>query len=320
MQLVPIFPEAKEVADLRKGSAFVVQSLCDNYSAILGGIPGITAQTKKTYLSNVIHFIQYIQLNGINAHTFGDFRNELESVVDKSIKTKNAYLTSAKVLIREALKYRILPIDITANVPGFKESKGHKKDGLTLQEVKKVSGAIRYIPKETTRAKITAMYNLFALEGFRQVEVTRLTLQDFNAKDGFILVHGKARHGKEKHYLMSETVQSISRHIEVNGVKDGFIFAGRAGKQLTTRAIQKAFTHPQTGLFARAGIEKSVHGFRHFNITQTLEATGGNIAKAQQRARLKTIETITVYNDSRINRQTVNELETSFLGVTIQYN
>jgi integrase/recombinase XerC len=319
MQLVPIFPESKEVSDLRKGSAFVVQSLCDNYSAILGGIPGITVQTKKTYLSNVIHFIQFIQLNGIHAHTFGEFRNELDTV-DKTSKTKNAYLTSAKVLIREALKYRIMPVDITANVPGFKENKGHVKDGLMPHEVKKVAGVIRYIPKETTRAKITAMFELFTAEGFRQIEVTRLKLQDFNAKDGFILVHGKGKHDKKKHYIKSHTVKSIARHIEVNAVKDGFIFAGRAGKQLTTRAIQKAFTHPQTGVFARAGIEKTVHGFRHFMITKTLKETNGNITKTKKLARLESIETLIKYDDDMTNRQTVNELEDSFLEFTVEYN
>lgn len=314
MDILPIFVEQKEITDLKRGSFFVVQSLTGNFERILSGIPGLSPRSKKTYIANVKHFLHYIQLNGISAHTFADFRNELESL-DKSIKTKNAYLTSAKALLREALKYRLLPIDITANVPGFKEQRGHKKDGLNMNEVQRIGKAIQELASDRTRTKISAMFSLFAQEGLRQIEVCRLQVQDFNAKDGFILVHGKGRQEKEKHYLMDSTIQALQKHIQYNELETGYVFAGRHGKQMTTRAIQKAFTDKKNGLFAKAGIDqKTVHGFRHFNITRTLEVTSGNITKTAQRARLRTIETVTVYNDARLSKATVSELSGSFWG------
>ena len=313
MDILPIFVEQKEISDLRRGSAFVVLSLTDNFERILSGIPGLSPRSKKTYIANVKHFIHYIQLNGVQAHTFADFRNELDSL-DKSIKTKNAYLTSAKALLREALKYRILPIDITANVPGFKEQRGHKKDGLNMNEVQKVSEAISEIKSAKRRARLQAMFTLFAQEAFRQIEVCRLELQDFNAKDGFILVLGKGRQEKEKHYLMPSTIQAIQKHIELSGIASGYIFAGHNGKQMTTRAIQKAFTDKKNGIFSKAGIDqKTVHGFRHFNITRTLDLNNGDVTMTAQRARLRTIETVMVYNDARVSKATAYKLSDGFL-------
>jgi len=315
MKILPIFSEPAEINQLNNEKDRIREVLIEKHIILIEGIPGLSKQTRKTYLANLKHFIHYIQLNGIHAHSFADFRNELENV-QKSLKTKNAYLTSAKVLLQEALKYRIIPVDITANVPGFKVARGHKKDGLSYQEVQKVGQYIRQIENDHKRAKLTAMYHLFALEGFRQIEVARLTIGDFKSTDGYILVHGKGRGDKEKHYLMDVTIKSLNQYITTAKIESGFMFPGRNGKMLTTRAIQKTFTDAKNGLFVKAGVQgKSVHGFRHFNITHTLSSTSGNVTKAAQRARLRTIETVNVYNDARLSREIVAELADSFGGI-----
>ena len=92
MQVItPIFAEKPEAILMKQASDQIAQALTEKHDLILSSIHGITAQTKKAYIRNVQHFLHFIQVNGINPHSFGQFRSELEGV-DKSVKTKNAYL------------------------------------------------------------------------------------------------------------------------------------------------------------------------------------------------------------------------------------
>lgn len=311
-------PDAKQVA-VHETSHRIVETLSNSYRDVIAAMVGKSENTKKTYTRNAEHFLAYIQQHGINAHTFGQYRNALESV-DVAVKTKNAYLAAARALCREALKYNILPVDITSNVPAFKTPRGHVKDGLSASDVRKVAQHIAGIENPAKRLKMACFYHLFVLEGLRQMEAANITAEDFNPEDGFLLIRGKWRHDKEKFYIMPATVRTLKAYMEAEGITAGYIFPSptNPGEPITTRAVRKIFTCPKYGIFTRAGVDgKSVHGFRHFNITHTLEVTGGDIGKTVQRARLKTVETVITYNDSRLNKANVDELSAAFGNMLI---
>lgn len=305
MQVItPIFAEKPEAILMKQASDQIAQALTEKHDLILSSIHGITSQTKKAYIRNVQHFLHFIQVNGINPHSFGQFRSELEGV-DKSVKTKNAYLSAAKVLLKEAIKYRLLPLDITANVKAFKENKGHKKEGLTKAEVIKVMEYIKGIRNARKKAYLSALYDLFVLEGLRQIEVCRLKIEDFNAEDCYIKIQGKGQDDTEIHHISEMTAAAIQAHIILSGITSGYIFAGRSGRQMSTRAIQLRFE----GIFEDLNIKgRSVHGFRHFFVTNMLQITNGDIIKTAQRSRHKNIQNVIIYNDSRVSRQQVAEL------------
>ena len=54
---------------------------------------------------------------------------------DFSVSTKNKYLATAKIFLKELNRQGILPIDITQNIKTFNQNKKHKKDGLTHSEI-----------------------------------------------------------------------------------------------------------------------------------------------------------------------------------------
>lgn len=315
MSHLQIFQQSDELTSIHSTSSRIVATLSDNYQDILNSMVGKAATTKRTYTRNAEHFLAFIQAFGINAHTFGEYREQLAGLDGIAVKTKNAYLAAAAALLREALKYGILPVDITTNVPGFKTTRSHTKDGLTKAEVQKVAEYIKGMDEGSTKRKTAAMFYLFALEGLRQMEVQQLRVEDINLKDKYIRVQSKGKHEREKFYIMSTTAESLRDYLESEGITAGWLFPSKhnPGQPVTLRAIRKYFTCPQYGIFARCNISgKSVHGFRHYNITQTLKATGGDLAKTRRRSRHSGYEMLVIYDDARLALSDVTELEEQF--------
>lgn len=312
-----VFAQAPEVYAIAQASGRIVEALAGMYREILAGMVGKSANTKNTYYRNAARFIEYIQDNGIHAGTFGQYREALALATGGvSIQTKNAYLAAARALLREACRYGVLPMDITSGVPSFKAARGHVKDGLTAAEVRKVFEYIQTNKTGVSRARLVAMFYLFAAEGLRQFEVQNLEVADVDLKNCCIRFRGKGRDAKERFYITPQTAEALGAYIEAAGITGGYVFASdtKPGDPISLRAIRKHFTCPKYGIFARCGIAgKSTHGFRHYNITTTLKATGGDLVTTRRRSRHTGFNMLEVYDDERLARADVEALAVNFV-------
>ena len=314
MKHLQIFKPSAEMAAIEETSNMIVDKLSTGYIDIISKMIGKSETTKRTYRRNVEHFLSFIQSNGINSHSFGEYREALAKVDRISVKTKNAYLSAASALLRESLKYGVVPVDITSNVPHFKISTKHVKDGLTATEVRRVLEHIKSITTEVTRQKMNAMFYLFAMEGLRQAELQQLKVDDVNIPEAYIMILRKGAHDKEKFFIMDATSKAIQDYINAVGISDGWLFPSPKDGPVSLRAIRKYFTCPKYGIFAKCGITgKSVHGFRHYNITKTLQVYNGNLEKTRQRSGHANHSMLVVYNDERLNRSDVADLEAGFM-------
>lgn len=314
--VVRVFAEAPEVLAIAEASARIVDILAAAYPAMFAGMIGKSANTKQTYIRNAAPFIRYIQDKGIQAGTFGHYREMLAAELGVSIQTKNAHLAAARALLREAHKHGVLPVDISTNVPGFKAPRGHVKDGLSGAEVRKVLAYIQANKTGVSRARLVAMFYLFAAEGLRQFEVQSLQYADVDLKNCCIRFKGKGRDAKERFYITPQTAEALGAYIGAAGVDSGYIFASdtNPGEPISLRAIRKHFTCPKYGIFARCGIEgKSTHGFRHYNISTTLKATNGDLATTRRRSRHSGFNMLEVYDDERLSRADVEALAANFV-------
>jgi integrase/recombinase XerC len=52
----------------------------------------------------------------------------------------------------------------------------------------------------------------------------------------------------------------------------------------------------------KAGVRARPHGLRHIAITELLELTGGNVRQVQQFSRHRSVETVLLYDDNRLDR------------------
>jgi len=305
-------PELKRITTL---SHKIVTTLSENYTSIINGMIATSVKTKKTYLNNVKSFLAFIQLNGIDSFSFGNYRTALEKT-KLSRRTLNGYLAAAKALLKESIKYGILPVDITANVPAFKIPSGHTKDGVKENELIKVWQYLPTIKRESTRRKVKILLQLFTCEGLRQMEAQQIRIEDINFTDCSIQIRSKGSEEKAPVLIFERTANQLKEYVSYLERESGYLFGkpNNPAEPITLRAIRKIFTHPKSGVFVKAGIEgRSTHGFRHFFTTRTLEETNGDLHKTAMRTRHKATATLRVYDDRRINRAEIEKMEGAFI-------
>lgn len=257
----------------------------------------ISENSRREYRYRIRLFLKFAKNSPWNVDTFRDFKRFLENNHEMSVFTKSKYLAVAKVFLRELARLGAIPVDITINVKDFKRTRGHVKIGIASEEIIAISRHLG-VPgdsKESTRLK--AMFYLFAHQGLRAIEVSRLDVADINFATGTALIQGKSRQGKEIIYLEPMAIEALKSYIKAARVKSGPLFVSfgnRNSGRLSTTHIQRLFRE----VFRALKIEKTVHGFRHFYATRLLES-GIDIRDVQKFTRHADISTVTVYDDEQ---------------------
>jgi len=209
----------------------------------------------------------------------------------------------------------LLPTDITHNVKSFKQDKKHKKDGLNEEEMQILSTRVSQLPKTPDSMRLRAILSLLALQGLRQCEIVRLDFTDidFVAKTAFI--RGKGREDKELIDLHLETVQVLLEYTKTSNIADGALFASRSnnsrGSRLTTRALRGIVQ----AFLKELGIEKVVHGFRHYFTTTLVRSYKGDLLQVAKYTRHASLEMLQVYNDNIKNKDDLPRYYEAFRNI-----
>jgi len=127
----------------------------------------VNEETRKDYQYRIGHFLDFISDKGLNQDSFLEYKNYLKLRTDYTVATKNKYLITAKIFLKELNRRRLLPVDITQNIKSFSQSKKHKKEGLNDQEIKKLIFALKELPNIPRNTRIKAMISLLAFTGIK---------------------------------------------------------------------------------------------------------------------------------------------------------
>jgi len=258
----------------------------------------ISENTRAEYKARVFMFLERTQKKGLNSNSFLEFKRELEKRADLSIATKNKYLATAKIFLKELNRRGIIPVDITQNIKTFKQDKKHKREGLNEAEIQLLSQKMRELLPTPSNARTKAILSLLALQGLRQIEIVRLNFKDldFAAKTAF--VQGKGRDDREAIDLHPETIRNLREYLKANRIADGALFASKSnnsrGKRITTRALRGIIKTILTEL----KIDKTTHGFRHYFTSKLIETYKGDLLEVARYTRHKSLEMLQVYNDN----------------------
>lgn len=289
-KLVPIpISETETLAtakDLRKAAGDVFDRL------------DVSDATRVDYRYRIDTFLTFIKKNGFDVNSYLGFKRMLADRNDLSVSTKNKYLASARIFLKELNRLGQLPVDITQNVKTFSQDKKHKKDGLNDDEVGVLSEMMKRLPTSADNARLRAIFSLLALQGLRQIELTRLNVKDIDLVAQTAMVQGKGRDDKEAVSLHPETVKTLKDYISINKVRDGALFFSNSNNnknhRLTTRTIRQIVKTVLNEL----GIEKSTHGFRHYFTTKLIKNYKGDLLEVAQYTRHRSLEMLQVYNDA----------------------
>jgi len=258
----------------------------------------VSETTRADYKQRIGLFLDFVKDNGFNFNSFLEFKRDLKKRTNIGVATKNKYLVTAKVFLKELNRCGLLPSDITQNVKAFEQEKKHKKEGLNEEEIRRLTEKMRQLPNTSPNTRLKAILSLLALQGLRQIEVTRLNIQDVDFVSKTAFIQGKGMDDKELIYLHPETVRALKEYLQANKIADGALFVSKSNnsrnKRLTTRTLRKLVKETLKQL----GIEKTTHGFRHYFTSVLIRAYKGDLLAVAGYTRHKSLEMLQVYNDN----------------------
>lgn len=282
----------------------------DLITSIFDGID-TKESTRIDYKYRIKLFLKYLNENGelFNYNSFLGYKRYLEQRGEFKITTKNKYLATAKILLKELNRRGKIPVDITQNIKSFKQNKKHKKDGLSEDEMSRVVELIRKLPSNSRTFRLKAMFTLLALQGLRQIEIIRLDAEDLDLYANRAFVQGKGEDDKEPIYLHPQTVEALKGHLRANKIGSGAVFkslGNRQSERITTKTIRREIGK----ILEISEIEKTTHGFRHFFVTKLLSQF--DVRDVRKFSRHKSLEMLIVYDDEIDIKHKSEEVFNSF--------
>lgn len=277
-----------------KNSGLFDVSNFENEAKKIFDLLDVSFNTRKEYKNRIGLFLNFINDNSFNRNSFLEFKRHLIDRDDMAVSTKNKYLATARIFLKELYRLGLIPAEITVNVKSFMQSNKHKREGLCHEEVESLVTLIYSLPNNERNTRLKAFFCLLVFQGMRQIEVARLDVKDIDLVAKKAYVQGKGRDDKEAIHLLPETVRAIKEYLRVNKVASGILFKS-LGNRKSDRISTKTINRELKALFADAGVDKTVHGLRHYYITTLLETF--DVRDVRKFSRHKSLEMIIVYDD-----------------------
>ncbi len=272
----------------------------------------VSENTKQDYQNRIYLFLKHIRKVGFDQNSYLTFKHALRDRSDLSVSTKNKYLITSRVLLKELHRQGVVP-DITSNIKTFSQDKKHKRVGLTEKEIDILVTYLKELESNAENTRLKAIFGLLLFQGLRQIEISRITVEDVSLPQAIVFIQGKGRDDKEMIHLHPMCVSLLSEYIDRSNLKSGFLFPSRIkNKALTTRAI-RGFVKE---ILNQLGIQKSTHGFRHFFTSKLIKTYKGDLLEVAQYTRHKGLEMLQVYNDSVKKEADLPRFYNTFKGVS----
>ena len=275
----------------------------------------VSEATRADYKYRIGLFLDFTSVGGLNRNSFLEFKRALAERIDITVSTKNKYLATAKIFLKELNRQGILPADITQNIKTFSQSKKHKRDGLNDGEMSILVEWVKQLPRDAKNTRLKAIFSLLALQGLRQIEIIRLDFKDLDFISKTAQIRGKGQDDKEPIDLHPETIKALQEYLKTTRIADGALFTSQSNnaknQRLTTRAIRAMVKEVLDAL----GIKKTTHGFRHYFTTTLIKTYKGDLLEVAQYTRHKSIEMLQVYNDNIKRQEDLPRYYEAFNGV-----
>lgn len=262
----------------------------------------VIENTREEYKRRIKLFLDFLQGKTFNENSFLLYKQCLRDKNNLTISTKNKYLITAKVFLKELHRKGILPTDITQNIKTFSQNKKHKKEGLNEEEIQKVAEKIKNLESTPKNTRLKAIFSLLIFQGLRQIEICRLDIKDLDLINKIAFIQGKGRDDKEPIDLHPETAKILEEFLKSNNIKDGAMFISNSNNCKNQRLTTKTIRTLVKDILKDLEIPKSTHGFRHFFTSKLIKTYKGDLLEVGRYTRHKSLEMLQVYNDN-INRQ-----------------
>lgn len=266
-----------------------LQSLESNFIKYLD----VKKSTSETYKIALKQFFTWTEINNIKQPTRDDIIAYREELVNKVKPTTiQGYLIALRQFFKWTDMLNIYP-NITNNVKGVKIDNLHKRDALTLEQIKKVLTSI-------TNVRDYALLSLMTTCGLRTIEIERANIEDIQTIGNInvLFVQGKGKDEKAEYVVLPNQVYiALKTYISTRKDNNNALFISISnksnGKRLVTRSIRGIVKQ----YFRNNDLDSSrlsAHSLRHTAGTLAL-LSGSSIEEVQQMLRHKKIDTTMIY-------------------------
>ena len=275
--------------------------------------------TRRAYMKDLTDFFQVVANNKPSRDLVLEFLHLEQTsavqlvlsykakLIERGLKeaTINRRLAAIKSLTAMGRKIGVCNYTL-GDVKGEKLKAYRDTSGVDKDTIKRVLAVC-----ERNKLKGIRDYALLRLlwgNALRRGEVSLTNINDFDAESHTLSILGKGKGTQaELVKLPLSTVDAISEWLTVRGTTAPdaplFIAVDNAnyGRRLSGSGIYSIVDR----IFKKAGVSKkmSPHRIRHSSITAVLDATNGDVRKAQQLSRHANINTVMTYDDNRTNHQ-----------------
>ncbi|MFZ2657898.1 MAG: tyrosine-type recombinase/integrase [Victivallales bacterium] len=170
----------------------------------------------------------------------------------------------------------------------------------------------RIYHNQVGRTRLKAVISLLVYQGLRQIEITRLDVEDLQLQRKIAFIHGKGRDDKEPIDLHPKAVEALQAYIDYCNVRSGALFFSISNNGRNQRLTTKSVRLIVTGFLTATGIRNTTHGFRHYFTTTLIEHFSNDLLTVQKFTRHKSVETLQVYNDHISNKENLPKYYQAF--------
>ena len=261
----------------------------------------VKEKTVDTYRKALKRLFHYFVENRITRPIRSDliaFRDELKATCKAS--TVKTYLTATRLFFRW-LEQEGLYKNIADKIKGAKVEHGHKKDALTVDQVKDVIDTFKE-SDDSTAKRDYAIFVLMVTCGLRTIEVVRADLEDLRTLGSktVLYVQGKGKDEKSEYVIITREVEKAIRSYlatRKDATDKAPLFSSTSnnskGKRLSTRTVSGLVKDS----LVKTGLNSSrltAHSLRHTAVTLSLLG-GSTLQEARQFARHSNIATTEIY-------------------------
>ena len=285
----------------QSSSQLAISSLSpDLYTNFLGFLD-VKEKTVDTYRKALKRLFCYFADNSITKPIRADliaFRDELKATCKAS--TVKTYLTATRLFFRW-LEQEGIYKNIADKIKGAKVEHGHKKDALTVDQVKDVIDTFKE-SDDSTAKRDYAIFVLMVTCGLRTIEVVRADIEDLRTLGNktVLYVQGKGKDEKSEYVIITREVEKAIRSYlatRKDATNKAPLFSSTSnnskGKRLSTRTVSGLVKDS----LVKTGLNSSrltAHSLRHTAVTLSLLG-GSTLQEARQFARHSNIATTEIY-------------------------
>ena len=276
----------------------------------------ISENSQETYIKGVCKFVTFVRDNNITQptrETVVDFKKEIMD--NNSNGTAYSYLSGLNSFYK-FLEYENISQDITRNIKLPKIPKGHKKDCLTEDQLRKLLNSLNQ--NDLQNARDCCMINLMLRTGLRSCEVLGADIGDIQIKEGkhVLYIKGKGHTEKDDFVVLEYDMMSIIDNYlnkRKNVIDKSPLFISLNHSTYGERLKPSSFRKIIKTRLRDVGIDSkrlSPHSLRHTAVTYSLLA-GATIKEAKDMARHTDVNTTLGYahNLKRLTDSTESKLE-----------